>query len=80
MPDVEQLSQALHLDGCMQVSQSEWDSLVEAQEEVNPFLKWAFLNALEASKSAVSALQSKAVPIKVMPCAKRANQSEHCLV
>eukprot|EP00878_Enallax_costatus_P021694 GHUV01022984.1.p1 GENE.GHUV01022984.1~~GHUV01022984.1.p1 ORF type:complete len:288 (+),score=39.49 GHUV01022984.1:121-984(+) len=37
-----------------QVSQREWDSLVSAQEEVNPFLKWSFLHILEASGSAVA--------------------------
>ncbi|WIA34378.1 hypothetical protein OEZ86_012714 [Tetradesmus obliquus] len=36
-----------------QVTAGEWDALVAAQAEVNPFLKWAFLHALEASKSAV---------------------------
>jgi predicted N-acyltransferase len=37
----------------LQVPQAEWDALVEAQAEVNPFLRWAFLHALEASKSVV---------------------------
>lgn len=37
----------------LQVSQQDWDSLVTAQEEVNPFLKWTFLHILEASGSAV---------------------------
>jgi predicted N-acyltransferase len=37
-----------------QVPQHEWDALVEAQSETNPFLKWAFLHALEVSNSAVS--------------------------
>lgn len=38
----------------VQVSQEEWDAVVSAQTEVNPFLKWSFLNALEVSGSAVS--------------------------
>lgn len=37
----------------LQVSQEEWDAVVSAQAEVNPFLKWSFLNALEVSGSAV---------------------------
>lgn len=37
-----------------QVPQEDWDELVIAQEEVNPFLKWNFLHILEASGSAVS--------------------------
>jgi hypothetical protein len=41
-----------------QVTAAEWDALVAAQAEVNPFLKWAFLHALEASKSAVSCRSS----------------------
>jgi len=39
---------------CAQVPQQEWDAVVCAQSEVNPFLKWSFLNALEASSSVVS--------------------------
>jgi hypothetical protein len=37
----------------LQVSQEEWDAVVSAQDEVNPFLRWSFLNALEVSGSAV---------------------------
>lgn len=39
------------------VSQEEWDAVVSAQAEVNPFLKWSFLHALEVSGSAVSSWQ-----------------------
>lgn len=43
----------LHCHLLPQVAQEEWDAVVSAQAEVNPFLKWAFLNALEVSGSAV---------------------------
>ncbi|CAL8462191.1 g1722 [Coccomyxa elongata] len=36
-----------------QVSQSEWDECANGSEEMNPFLLWSFLNALEVSRSAV---------------------------
>lgn len=36
------------------MGQEEWDALVCGCEEVNPFLLWSFLHALEASGSAVS--------------------------
>jgi predicted N-acyltransferase len=39
--------------GIDQVPAQEWDALVEAQSEVNPFLRHAFLHCLEASGSAV---------------------------
>jgi hypothetical protein len=51
----------LHLLLPTQVSQEEWDAVVSAQAEVNPFLKWAFLNALEVSGSAVSSTLLPAV-------------------
>ena len=38
----------------MQVKQSDWDGCATGSGEVNPFLLWAFLNALEESGSAVS--------------------------
>ena len=37
----------------MQVSRAEWDALVHAQQEVNPFVAWDWLHALEESNSAV---------------------------
>ena len=38
----------------VQVGQEEWDELATSGGEVNPFLLWSFLHALEASGSAVS--------------------------
>lgn len=37
------------------MARAEWDALVHAQEEVNPFVLWDWLQAMEESKSAVSA-------------------------
>ena len=37
----------------VQVSQAEWDACATGSGEVNPFLLWAFLHALEESGSAV---------------------------
>lgn len=37
-----------------QVQQADWDACATGDGEVNPFLLWAFLNALEESGSAVS--------------------------
>lgn len=37
-----------------QVKQADWDACATGSGEVNPFLLWAFLNALEESGSAVS--------------------------
>ncbi|BDA46053.1 hypothetical protein COCOBI_08-1450 [Coccomyxa sp. Obi] len=45
--------QAQVISSIDQVSQSEWDECASGADEMNPFLLWSFLNALEVSRSAV---------------------------
>ena len=37
----------------MQVNQEDWDACATGSGEVDPFLLWSFLNAMEVSGSAV---------------------------
>lgn len=41
------------MDSIAKVDRREWDEIATAGGEVNPFLLWGFLHALEASRSAV---------------------------